>query len=70
MKGAHMNMYESIINALARMAEHNLNEAMILEACLGFTVDKLQNAEDDTYFKELFGGRLHYLIRDIIDHIQ
>ena len=66
-----MDLYESIINALARMAEHNLNEAMILEACLEFTMDKLHNESADTYFKERFGGRLHYLIiNNVIENRQ
>ena len=65
-----MDMYENIINALAVMARKNLNEAMILEACLEFTLTELHNASADTYFKERFGERLHWIMRDIIEHEQ
>ena len=63
-----MDMYESIINALAIMAGKNLNEAMILEACLEFTMDELQNASAHRHFKERFGERLHWIMCDIINH--
>lgn len=66
MKGARMDMYENVINALGRMAEHNLNEAMLLEACLEFTMDALQEGLANKYFRERFGERLHYLVSDII----
>lgn len=65
-----MDMYENIINALGRMAEHDLNAAMILEACLGFTCSELCNESAHRRFKEIYGERIHYLIRDIIDHMQ
>ena len=65
-----MDMYESIIMALGRMVGHNLNEAMILEACLEFTMDALHNESADTYFKEHFGERLHYLISNIKENRQ
>ena len=64
-----MDHYESIINALAVMARKNLNEAMILEACLEFTCSELHNASADAYFKERFGERLHFLISEIIEHM-
>ena len=64
-----MDMYENIINALGRMAEHDLNAAMILEACLEFTCSELCNEAADTYFKERFGERLHYLIENVIEHM-
>ena len=65
-----MDMYENVILALGRMAGHNLNEAMILEACLEFTMDELHNESADIYFKEHFGERLHYLINNIIENRQ
>ena len=65
-----MDMYESIIKCLAIMARKNLNEAMILEACLGFTVGELNNATTHTRFKEIYGERLHFLISDIINHME
>lgn len=65
-----MDHYESIINALAMTASKNLNEAMILEACLEFTLTELHNASAANYFKERFGERLHYLINNILEHEQ
>ena len=65
-----MNPYENIMNALAVLARQDLMSAMILEACLEFTMDELHNESADNYFKERFGERLHYLINDIIDHMK
>ena len=63
-----MDMYENIIKALGRMAEHDLNAAMILEACLEFTMDELHNIDADKYFRDRFGERLHDRITEIINH--
>ena len=63
-----MDHYENIINALAVMARQNLNAAMLLEACLEFTITELHNAKADQYFKERFGERLHWIMKDIIEH--
>ena len=63
-----MDHHESIINVLAVMARKNLNEAMILEACLEFTLGELHNASADMHFKERFGERLHWIMRNIIEH--
>lgn len=65
-----MNHHESIINVLAIIARKNLNEAMILEACLAFTLGELNNASAHKRFKECFGERIHWLMCDIINHME
>lgn len=64
-----MNHYENLINALAMMARQDLNAAMLLEACLEFTASEIHNATADQYFKERFGERLHWIMREVINHM-
>ena len=63
-----MNPYETIMNALAVLARQDLHSAMILEACLEFTMDELHDISADTYFRDRFGERLHERITKIINH--
>ena len=64
-----MNSYDRIRKALDAAARQDLTAAMILEACLEFTVGELQYATADRYFKERYGERLHKFIEDVIDHM-
>ena len=63
-----MNPYERIMDALGVLARQDLISAMILEACLEFTMDELHNISADTYFRDRFGERLHDRITEIINH--
>ena len=66
MKGARMNPYDRIMKAIAAAAQQDLMAAMLLAACLEFTMDELHEGLANKYFRERFGERLHYLISDII----